>query len=91
MIAAKTLSLQVSDLSGQASQWARGISREATIGELTDGLAGALDLPHQDGSGRPLRYSVRTDAGEALNPSDVVGDVLEPEARITLSPSVTAG
>ena len=51
MIAAKTLSLQVSDLSGQASRWARGISREATIGELTDGLAGALDLPHQDGSG----------------------------------------
>jgi hypothetical protein len=91
MPTAELLSLEVEDFTGQMRRRATGISTDATIGELLEGLTWSMDLPEQDASGRPIRYSARTADGEALNPTDVVGDVLKPEQRVTISPSVTAG
>jgi hypothetical protein len=85
------LSIEVEDITGQKRRRASGIATDATIAEMTDSLAWSLGLPEQDASGRPVVYSVRTTEGEALNPTDLVGDVLKPDDRITLSPSATAG
>ena len=87
---AETLDLTVEDFTGQVRRRARGIPRDATVGDLVGGLTHELHLPANDSQGRPLSYSARA-RGESLVESDLIGDVLETEDVVTLAPNVTAG
>jgi hypothetical protein len=87
---ADTLDVTVEDFTGQVRRRARGIPRDATVGDFVDGLTRELHLPSNDSQGRPLSYGARA-RGERLLDSDLVGDVLEPEDVVTLAPNVTAG
>ncbi|HKI32435.1 MAG TPA: hypothetical protein VKA46_11245 [Gemmataceae bacterium] len=87
---AETLDLTVEDFTGQVRRRARGIPRDATVGDLVGGLTRELHLPANDSQGRPLSYSARA-RGEGLLESDRIGDVLETEDVVTLAPNVTAG
>ena len=87
---AETIDLTVEDFTGQIRRRARGIPRDATVGDLVGGLTSELHLPANDTQGRPLSYSARA-RGESLLESDRIGDVLETEDVVTLAPNVTAG
>ena len=86
-----TMTLQVEDFVGQSRRRAAGIPRDASVGDVVETLSRQLDLPDQDVQGRPILYGAQTSAGEVLNASDLVGDVLRDEQTITLTKSVTAG
>ncbi len=87
----ETLSIEVEDFTGQVRRRAPAVPREARIGEVVERLRQALHLPEVDASGRPVLYGARNNHGEALNSSDVVGDVLEQDDVMTITKSVTAG
>jgi hypothetical protein len=87
---AETIDLTVEDFTGQIRRRARGIPRDATVGDLVGGLTSELHLPANDTQGRPLSYGARA-RGESLLESDRIGDVLEQEDVVTLAPNVTAG
>jgi hypothetical protein len=90
MVATDTLSVTVEDFTGQIRRRARGIPRDATVGDLVSSLTHELRLPANDSQGRPLTYSARV-RGESLSESDRVGDVLMEDEVVTLSQNVTAG
>ena len=90
MTGTDTLSVTVEDFTGQVRRRARGIPKDATVGELVSSLLHELRLPANDSQGRPLTYSARA-RGESLTESDRVGDVLEENEVVTLTQNVTAG
>jgi hypothetical protein len=85
-----TMTLRVEDSTGQIRRRARGIPREATVGDFMSGVVRELRLPVNDSEGRPLSYAARAN-GESLLESDRVGDVLKEEDTVTLTQNVTAG
>ncbi len=86
-----TMRLQIEDFTGQFSRQASGIPRNASIGDLVDSVSSEMQLPQRDAQGRPILYGARSTRGEMLNPTDLVGDVLDNEETLTLTKSVTAG
>jgi hypothetical protein len=90
MSANGTIDLVVEDLSGQVRRRARGVPRQATVGDLVSGLTREMRLPANDLQGRPLTYGARA-RGESLAESDRVGEVLDSEEVVTLVQNVTAG
>jgi hypothetical protein len=86
-----TLSIEVSDFTGQVRRRAPNVPREARVGELVNRLTQAMHLPDVDASGRPVLYGARNSRGDVLNSTDVVGDVLEQDDVMTITKSVTAG
>jgi hypothetical protein len=85
-----TIDLNVEDLTGQMRRRARGVPREATVGDFLAGLTRQMRLPANDLQGRPLTYGARA-RGASLIDSDRVGDVLETDDVVTLVQNVTAG
>jgi len=79
-----TMTLKVEDSTGQVRRRARGIPREATVGDFMSGVVRELRLPVNDSEGRPLTYAARAN-GESLLESDRVGDVLQEEDTVTLT------
>lgn len=90
MTATETISLTVEDFTGQVRRRARGIPKDATVGDLVGGLLQEMRLPENDSQGRPLTYSARS-RGESLVESDRIGDVLQENDVVTLTQNVTAG
>jgi hypothetical protein len=90
MVATDTLSVTVEDFTGQLRRRARGIPKDATVGDLVASLRHELRLPDNDSQGRPLTYSARA-RGESLGESDRVGDTLVEDDVVTLTQNVTAG
>jgi hypothetical protein len=90
MTATDTISVTVEDFTGQVRRRARGIPRDATVGDLVSNLMHELRLPVNDSQGRPLTYAARA-RGESLAESDRVGDVLVEDDVVTLTQNVTAG
>jgi len=90
MSATATLNLRVEDATGQIRRKARGIPRDASVGDLMKNLVRELRLPANDSQGRPLTYAVRAN-GLSLLENDRVGDVLQEEDTVTLTQNVTAG
>ncbi len=91
MIAKEKMTLDVQDFTGQVRHRARGIPRSATVSDLVDSLRSELQLPDHDAQGRPIQYGALTSAGDMLNATDRLGEVLEDEEAVTLAKSVTAG
>jgi hypothetical protein len=90
--ATATLSLRVGDATGQKRARVSSVSVTATVGELVQSLLGQLALPSENAEGRPLAYQLRLDRmGRHVHDSEVVGDVLEDEDELTLTPSIDAG
>ena len=90
--AAMTLGLKVSDVSGQKAVRAAAVPLTSTIGELVQGLLAKMGLARSDAEGRPLHYYARLEReGRHLNGSELVGDSLENDDEITLTPNIEAG
>ncbi len=90
--AAMTLGLRVSDVSGQKSARASAVPLSSTIGELVQGLLAKMGLARNDADGRPLQYYARLEReGRHLNGSELVGDSLEDDDELTLTPNIEAG
>ncbi len=90
--AAMTLDLRVSDTSGQKTVRASSVPRSATIGEFVQGLLAKMGLARNDSEGRPLSYYARLEReGRHLNGSELVGDSLQPDDELTLTPNIEAG
>lgn len=92
MIQALTVPIRVSDVTGQKSVDVKDVPRDATIGELIEGLLPRMNMPRNDNGGRTLAYQARLDRdGRHLHSSEVVGDALEANDRLTLQPEINAG
>ena len=86
------IELRASDVSGQKSFRARGVSGETTIGELVRGLLAKMGLARNDHEGRPLQYRARLEReGRHLRGAETVGAALRADDRIVLQPNVDAG
>jgi hypothetical protein len=86
------INLRASDVSGQKLAEARRVPGDATVGELVSGLLTRMNLPRNDVNGRPLRYQARLErAGRHLLSSELVGESLQEDDRLTLQPNVDAG
>jgi hypothetical protein len=89
--AAQTIGIQISDMTAQ-KLFRAPVPVDASIGQMVRALLGKLGLPGTDSAGRPLAFRARlTREARFLNGSDRVGDVLEPDDHIVLSPNIQAG
>lgn len=90
--AVASLGLRVSDVSGQKSARATGVPVSSTVGELVQGLLAKMGLASSDADGRPLQYYARLEReGRHLNGSELVGDSLQEDDELTLTPNIDAG
>ena len=89
-VAEGSMTLMVEDFTGQVRHRASGIPRDATMGEVLASVTNRLRLPANDSQGRPVTYAARA-RGASLSEGDRVGDVLEDNEVVTLTPNVTAG
>ncbi len=85
------IAINVEDMTGNLKRRAAGIPRDASIDELIASLSRAMGMPEMDAQGHPILYGLRTSNGDPLNPTDRVGEVLQPDDLVTLTKSVTAG
>jgi hypothetical protein len=86
------LALQASDVSMQKIVNVRNVPRDASIGELVQGLLDSLKLPANDAAGRPLSYHARLEReGRHLHASEKVGVALQTGDQVILQPNVDAG
>jgi hypothetical protein len=86
------IGLNVSDVSGQKLVRASGVPIGTTITELVQGLLTKMGLARHDVEGRPLTYNARLDReGRHLNGGEIVGDSLENDDLIVLTPNIDAG
>lgn len=86
------IQLQARDVSRQRLVTANGIPRDATVGELVQGLVSRMGLPNEDVEGRQLSYQARLDReGRHLHSSETVGDVLQENDELVLHPRIQAG
>jgi hypothetical protein len=89
---AATLGVRASDVSGQRTVRASSVSRQATVGDLVQGLLAKMRLPRNDSSGRPLTYRARLEReGRHLNGGERVGEALREDDHIVLQPNIDAG
>jgi hypothetical protein len=90
-VATKTMSFEVRDVSGQKSATVNDCPVDASVREVIPALLAQLSLPQNDLSG-PISHSLRRDSdGALLHDGDVVGEVVEPNSRLVLQPSIDAG
>jgi len=83
--------ITATDLTGQKRVRARA-PMAATMGDFIGGLLPKLRLPSLDSSGRALSYHARVDRlGRHAHSSELVGQVLVENDRISLHPNVDAG
>lgn len=92
MIQALTVPIRVSDVTGQKMVDVHDVPRDATIGELIEGLLPRMNMPRNDSGGRTLAYQARLDRDSRhLHASEVVGEALLPHDRVVLQPEINAG
>ena len=90
-ISTKSLTVRVTDASGQNLFLARDISLDSTVGELITSLPSRMGLVDKANS-KPIAYTARLDReGRQLNASERVGDVLREDDRLVIAPSIDAG
>ena len=91
VVAFDDLRVHASDVTGQRSKLTRA-PRNATVGEWIQTLIGELPLKRKDDSGQPRVYRAQLERnGRQLNPSELVGEVLEEGDHVVLQPNVDAG
>jgi hypothetical protein len=92
MVAPNTrLSIRATDVTGQKAVRVRNLLPESTVGELVTGLVPRMQLP-VEAEGRPLSYSARLERlGRHLSGSERLGEALQEDDEVMLSPSIDAG
>jgi hypothetical protein len=81
-----TVDLVATDVSGQKVVNVRETPCDATVGELVKGLLSSMSLPTNH------KYTAVLDReGRRLSASETVGDALQADDRIVLTPEVHAG
>lgn len=89
---ASTLSLRITDFTGQKRTRVSSVSSHSTIGDLVRSLLAKLGLPESNVDGQPLAYQARLQReGRHVHASELVGEALEEDDEITLTPSIDAG
>ena len=87
-----TIRIEATDASGQRVADVSGLSVDASIAEVVEGLVGQMELPRHDGSGRPLRYQANlVRERRHLRDEEMVGRALQEDDRIVLEPNIDAG
>lgn len=90
--AAQTLDIFARDVTGQKKFRLTGIPEEASVGELVRGALARMGLGASDHAGEALDYRARLDReGRQLHGSERVGDVLQRDDEIVLTPRIHAG
>ncbi len=86
------IGLEVTDVSEQKKANVENVPGESTVGELIQALLPQMNLPKNDGAGRPLTYHARLEReGRHLHASERVSDALKPGDRVVLQPDIHAG
>ncbi len=89
---ASTLSLRITDFTGQRHARVSSVAPQSTIGELVRSLLSKLGLPESNVEGKPLAYQARLQReGRHVHASELVGQALEDNDEISLTPSIDAG
>ena len=92
MIRPTTISLNVSDVSGQRRSSVRGVPYDSTVGELVDGLLPRMNLSRRDNGGQSVSYHALLEReGRHLNRSEIVGETIWPGDTLVLQPEIVAG
>ena len=92
MAAVSELKLHVQDVTGQKARMMSGIKPDATVGQLIDDVLAKMALPETDSDGRPISYFGRLEReGRQLHRTEILGDAVQTDDRITLMPNVEAG
>ena len=87
-----TLTLRATDVSRQKSARVKRCPSDTSVSELVCSLLGTMHMPSLDSEGRPLSYLARLEReGRALLGSEKVGEAMQEDDEIVLSPSIDAG
>lgn len=91
MIKATKIALEASDATGQNRVRAH-IPSDSTLGEVVETLVDRMRLSNVDTAGRPLSYQARLERqGRHLNASEIAGETLQENDRVSLHPNIDAG
>ncbi len=90
--ATRTMDLRASDITGQKYFRAVAVPAQVTIGEVVQRLIAKMGLARTSSGGAPLAYHARLDrVGRHLHGNETVGDALEPDDELVLTPDIDAG
>ena len=87
-----TVRIRVSDVTGQKVFRAPNIPADVSVGQMVQALLRKMGLGRVDSAGRPLSFRARLARQQRfLNSGERVGDCLEPDDELTLTPDIQAG
>ena len=87
-----TMDLRVSDMTGQKNVKASAVPAHYTIAELVQRLIQKMGLAPTSSTGQPLAYHARLDReGRHLHGTETVGDALQSDDELVLTPDIDAG
>ena len=90
--AAMTLDIRARDLTGQKAFKVSAVSAQASVGEVVRGLLARMGLGTKDRQGQTLEYRARLEReGRQLHDAELVGDALQPDDELVLTPHISAG
>ena len=90
--AVTTLDLNARDVTGQKRFRLTAVPTHASVGELVRSALARMGLGSRDRDGQELEYRARLDReGRQLHNSERVGDVLQRDDEIMLTPRIQAG
>ena len=89
---AETLDIHVRDVANQRPSVARGLRAELSIGDLVRRLSTRMNLPQKDAAGHPNVYHAYLEReARHLHAAETVGEVLQPDDQLVLTPDIQAG
>ena len=87
-----TVDVTARDVTGQKKFRLTAVPKEASVGELVRGALARMGLGSKDHAGQELEYRARLEReGRQLHSSERVGDVLQRDDEIVLTPRIHAG
>ena len=87
-----TLDVLARDVTGQKKFRLTGVPTHSSVGEMVRGALARMGLGSTDHTGQELEYHARLDReGRQLHSSELVGDVLQRDDEIVLTPRIHAG
>jgi len=84
--------LVISDVTRQRQVRVDGVPATTTVSEFVKTVLKKMGLMTRDAAGQPVTYRARVERnGRQLTGGERVGDALQPEDRVTLTPYIAAG
>ena len=86
------MDLRATDITGQKYVRAAAVPKHFTIAEVVQRLVAKMGLSRTSSGGAPLAYHARLDrVGRHLHGNEIVGDALEADDELVLTPDIDAG